>query len=146
MAPGAPGISTVDVVAVQRHFLNVAPLPAGCALAAADVNADMLITTADIIAIQRFILTLSTGTANVGTYQFTPASRTYPGVVSDQTGQNYDALVFGDVVSPFAEQQQPFVREVQTSNNLGDLPGPTGVPQKLSRHAEKARHRKAAGQ
>jgi hypothetical protein len=28
-------------------------------------------------------------------------SRSYPGVVSDQTGQNYDALIFGDVASGF---------------------------------------------
>ena len=68
---------------------------------AADVNGDTLVTTADVIAIQRFVLTLSTGIANTGTYQFNPASRSYPGVVSDQTGQNYDTLVFGDVASGY---------------------------------------------
>ena len=35
--------------------------------------------------------------------QFTPANRTYPGVVGNQTGQNFDTLIFGDVASPFAE-------------------------------------------
>jgi hypothetical protein len=30
-------------------------------------------------------------------------NRTYPGVVTDQTGQDYDALIFGDVASTFAE-------------------------------------------
>ena len=30
LAPGAAGINTVDVVATQRHFLNVTPLPPGC--------------------------------------------------------------------------------------------------------------------
>ena len=59
------------------------------------------INTVDVIAIQRFFLGLPTGIANVGKYQFTPASRTYPGLVSNQTAQNYDALVFGDVVSGF---------------------------------------------
>src|SRR5450432_3100781 len=38
MAPGSAGITTVDVVAVQRHFLGVVLLPAGCRLTAADVN------------------------------------------------------------------------------------------------------------
>ena len=33
--------------------------------------------------------------------QFTPANRTYPGVGSNQTAQNYNALVFGDVASGF---------------------------------------------
>jgi hypothetical protein len=32
-----------------------------------------------------------------------PANRIYPGIVSDQTGQNYDTLIFGDVASPFAD-------------------------------------------
>ena len=68
------------------------------------MNGDSAIDTVDVIAIQRFFLGLSTGIANIGKYQFSPANRTYPGVVSDQTGQNYDTLVFGDVASPFAER------------------------------------------
>ena len=44
------------------------------------------------------------GTANVGKYQFTPASRTYPAVGSNQTAQNYDTLVFGDVAPGFADR------------------------------------------
>ena len=70
---------------------------------AANVNGDSSVNTVDVIAIQRFFLGLSTGIANVGQYQFTPASRTYPGIVGDQTGQNYDTLVFGDVASGFVE-------------------------------------------
>ena len=68
------------------------------------MNGDTLINTSDIIAIQRFALSLTTGIANVGKYQFSPVSRSYPGVVSDQTGQNYDALVFGDVASSFVHR------------------------------------------
>ena len=103
LEPGSPGIGTADVIAIERHLLSIEPLPPGCPLAAADVNGDNLITTADVIAIQRFSLGLSSGIANVGNYQFSPANRTYPGVINDQTGQNYDALVFGDVASPFVE-------------------------------------------
>jgi len=39
--------------------------------------------------------------ANTGKYKFNPLSRTYSGVVTDQTAQNYDALIFGDVASGF---------------------------------------------
>jgi hypothetical protein len=101
--PGSPNINTVDVIAVQRHFLNLGPPLSGCRLAAADVNGDTSVNTVDVIAIQRFFLGLSTGIANTGKYKFTPLNRTYPGLVSNQTGQNYDALVFGDVASPFSE-------------------------------------------
>ena len=104
LAPGSAGINTIDVIATQRHFLNLGTPLSGCRLAAADVNGDTAINTVDVIAIQRFFLGQSTGIANVGKYQFTPASRTYPAVVSDQTGQDYDTLIFGDVAGPFADR------------------------------------------
>jgi hypothetical protein len=90
------------MIAVQRYYVSGTPLT-GCRLTAADVNGDNRVTTVDVIAIQRFFLGLSTGTANVGKYKFTPASRTYPGLTSDQTAQNYDTLIFGDVASHFVE-------------------------------------------
>ncbi len=102
--PGSPNINTVDVIATQRHFLNLGTPLSGCRLVAADVNGDTSINTVDVIAIQRFFLGLSTGIANTGKYQFTPTNRSYLGIVNDQTGQNYDTLVFGDVATPFAER------------------------------------------
>jgi hypothetical protein len=103
LASGSAGINTTDVVAIQRHFLNFAPLPSGCRLTAADVNSDVAVNTVDIVAIQRFFLGQTSGTANVGRYQFTPASRAYNGIATDQSNQNYDALIFGDVTAPFVE-------------------------------------------
>ena len=103
LPPGSAGINTVDVVATQRHFLMIGTPLTGCRLTAADVNGDNAVNTVDVVAIQRYFLILSTGIANVGKYQFTPTSRSYLGIVSDQTGQNYDALVLGDVASPFVE-------------------------------------------
>jgi hypothetical protein len=99
--PGSAGIDTVDVVATQRHFLDIGTPLSGCRLTAADVNGDNAVNTIDVVAIQRFFLGSSTGIANVGQYQFIPASRSYPGIVTDQTAQNYDTLIFGDVASPF---------------------------------------------
>jgi hypothetical protein len=108
LAPGATGINTIDVLATQRHFLSCPAHPdqclSGCALAAADVNGDGMVDTRDITAIQGFALGRLTGIANVGKYRFNPASRTYTGVGSNQTGQNYDALIFGDVASHFADR------------------------------------------
>jgi hypothetical protein len=56
--------------------------------------------------VERFFLGLSTGTVNTGKYKFNPASRSYPGIVSDQTGQNYDTLVFGDVASGYVHRPE----------------------------------------
>jgi hypothetical protein len=103
LTAGSIGIDTIDIVATQRHFLNIAPISPGCRLAAADVNGDATINTIDVVAIQRFFLGQSTGTANVGKYQFSPASRMYQAINSDQADQNYDTLVVGDVAPPFVE-------------------------------------------
>src|SRR5262249_8491816 len=94
------GINTVDVVATQRHFLRIAQL-SGCRLTAADVNGDNVVNTVDTLAIQRFYVGFQTGLANVGRYQFTPVNRTYSGMVNNQTNQNYNALVVGDVAPGF---------------------------------------------
>jgi len=101
--PGSPNINTVDVIATQRHFLNLGTPLSGCRLTAADVNGDTSVNTVDVIAIQRFFLGLSTGIANVGKYKFIPVSRTYAAPLGDTPGQNYDTLVFGDTASTFVE-------------------------------------------
>jgi hypothetical protein len=112
----------VDVIAVQRHFLNVAPLPPGCRLTAANVNGDTAVNTADVIAIQRFSLGLAFGTANVGKYQFTPANRSYTGLTSSQTAQNYDALVFGDVATSFVHRPEGGPSQTAAGDSAGELP------------------------
>jgi hypothetical protein len=70
------------------------------------VNGDTAVNTVDVIAMQRFVLTQSTGIANTGKYQFTPASRSYSPLTTDQTGQNYNALVFGDVATTFVHRPE----------------------------------------
>ena len=125
LTPGAAGINIVDVIATQRHFLNVEPLPPGCRLTAADVNGDTVITVVDVIAIQRFSLGLSTGIADTGKYQFTPGNRSYLGLVIDQTGQNYDTLVLGDVASSFVHRSEgPSKDSAGDSTSAGEVPVP----------------------
>ena len=106
LTPGSAGINTVDVVATQRHFLNLGTPLSGCRLTAADVNGDNTVNTVDAIAIQRFVLIMPNGIANTGKYQFNPVSRSYPGVISNQTAQNYDTLVLGDVASGFVNRPE----------------------------------------
>ncbi len=101
VTPATPTINTVDIVAVQRHFLQFGLLT-GCKLLAADVNADNLVNTVDAIAIRQFFF--GHPSAAVGIYKFIPASRSYPSVTGDQTNQNYDVLIFGDIASPYASR------------------------------------------
>ena len=101
LPPGSVGINTVDVIAIQRHFLNLGTPLSGCRLSAADVNGVGGVDTVDVIATQRFFLGLATGIANVGKYNFSPVNRSYSPLTSNQTGQDYNGLVFGDVASSF---------------------------------------------
>jgi hypothetical protein len=73
-------------------------------LSAADTNGDSNVTTVDVIAVQRFFLGLSTGIANVGKYSFNPANRSYSGITTNQTLQDYNTLVFGDIAAPYADR------------------------------------------
>ena len=106
LTPGSAGINTVDVVAIQRHVLALGTPLTGCKLAAADVNRVGGVNTVDVIAVQRFSVGLSTGIANTGKYQFTPTNRSYTGIVTNQTGQNYDTIVFGDVATGFVHRPE----------------------------------------
>src|SRR5262249_8733808 len=103
LAPGNPAINTVDIAAIQRHVVLIGTPLSGCRLLAADVNGDGHVNTIDIVAVQGFFLFQSTGIANVGKYRFAPANRSYPGVVTDQTGQDYNAFVLGDVAPGFVQ-------------------------------------------
>jgi len=93
---GSGGISTIDVLSAQSQYLGRTTL-SGCRLTAADANGDASVNTLDVVAIQRFFLGLGTGTANVGQWSFSPASRSYANLAADQSAQNYDALVMGDI-------------------------------------------------
>jgi hypothetical protein len=103
--PGSSGINTVDVIGIQRHFLGLGAPLSGCHLTAADASGGNGINTVDVIAVQRFFLGFTSGIGNTGKYQFSPTSRSYVGVTSDLTNQNYDTLILGDVASSFVYRE-----------------------------------------
>ena len=106
VTPGGSGsaINTIDIVAIQRHYLSVTIIPPGCRRSAGDVNGDAFINTIDAVAVQRFYLNVGTGIASTGQYRFNPVNRTYQGISTNQTGQNYDAYILGDVAAPYASR------------------------------------------
>jgi hypothetical protein len=103
--PGSAGINTLDVVAVQKHFLGSALLT-GCRLTAANVIATPAVNTLDVIAVQKFFLGTTLG-GNTGKYFFQPATRTYAPLGSNQAAQDFSELIFGDVAGPFVSPPRP---------------------------------------
>jgi hypothetical protein len=128
LPPGSAGINVVDVIAAQGHYLTVAIIPPGCGRDAGDVNGDGRIDTSDVVAIVRFYLGRPFGYANTGKYKFTPVSRSYPNIATDQTGQDYVALVLGDIVAAYVHRPGvhrpggPSQDAAGDSTNAGELP------------------------
>jgi len=98
------GINNVDVLAIQRHFLALAIIPTGCRLTAADAVINGSVNNQDVIAVQRFFLGFTSGTGSVGQYKFVPANRSYPTIATNQTSQNYEMYVVGDVAASFVNR------------------------------------------
>jgi hypothetical protein len=72
------GVSTFDLVLIQRHILGVQPLGSPYKMIAADVNNSRTITTLDVIQLRRLILAIDTELASNTSWRFIPASYVFP--------------------------------------------------------------------
>lgn len=107
------GVSTFDLVQIQKHILGVQPLTNPYRMIAADVNNSKSISTLDMIQIRKLILNIDTRFANVpswkfvdATYKFAdptnPWSAAFPEVVNvndldAQVRADFVAIKMGDV-------------------------------------------------
>ena len=88
------GVSTADLVAIQRHILNQNLLDSPYKVIAADVNSDESISALDIITLRNVILGLSRRFANNTSWRFVDASQ-----------------IFSDIQNPW-----PFNETIQIDN------------------------------
>lgn len=91
--PATGPINTIDITLMTQVYLGHATLV--CPLAA-DVTRDDQFSTIDIVAVQRFFLGQTTGTASTGSYAFSPASKLFANVIAN-VSQNFQTTLFGDV-------------------------------------------------
>ncbi len=64
------GVSTLDIVFVQRHILGLANLNSVCSLLSADVNSDGQITGIDLVETRKLILGISSSYPNSPNWKF----------------------------------------------------------------------------
>ncbi len=64
------GVSTLDLVLIQRHILGVSKLNTPYKLIAADVTQDDKVSAADLVALRKLILGTSSGLANNKSWRF----------------------------------------------------------------------------
>ncbi|WP_373550153.1 T9SS type A sorting domain-containing protein, partial [Haliscomenobacter sp.] len=87
------GVSTFDLVLIQKHILGVQVLNSPYKMIAADVNNSKSISTLDLIALRKLILNIDTHFANNTSWRFVDASYNFPNV------NNPWSVAFPEVVS-----------------------------------------------
>jgi hypothetical protein len=116
------GVSTIDLIIIQKHVLNVKPLPSPYKMIAADVNNSGNISTLDIVALRKVILGVDQEFPNNKVWRFIPADYEFadpsnPFEAGFPEGLNFNTLardldmVFiavktGDVNSSFMPRNQ----------------------------------------
>ena len=108
------GVSTTDILLIQRHILGIEPLNNPYLLIAADVDNNGRVTASDLVEIRKAILGKSTSFKNNNSWRLidrshvfaTPEEALLPGVpeiieidmlMSDRTGLDFIAVKIGDV-------------------------------------------------
>ncbi len=89
------GIANADATAVAQHivgFITLNPTQ----LLAADVTQNGTITSLDATYIAQYVALIPNPSAT-GTWRFVPSNRSYPNVQSNQTNQDYGAVLLGEV-------------------------------------------------
>jgi hypothetical protein len=72
------GVTTFDLVMIQRHILTVQMLDSPYKMIAADANNSQTITTSDIIMLRRLILSIVDDLPSNTSWRFIPASYNFP--------------------------------------------------------------------
>lgn len=72
------GISTLDLVMIQRHILGIETIKTPFSLIAADINKSNSISSADMVEVRKLILGLIPGFTNNTSWRFIDAAYTFP--------------------------------------------------------------------
>lgn len=124
-------ISSLDASLVARASAGLTALTAN-QIIAADVSNNGTISSTDASLIAR-TASLIANPGIAGTWKFSPASRSYPNLISNQTAQNFDAILMGEVTGnwtppgPRAPAEQSQEQESEETQRLFALNLPTDV-------------------
>jgi len=105
------GVSTLDMLLIQRHILNRKPIEKDCSIIAADVNSDGIITAIDMIEMRKLIL---------GIYSELPNSPSWKFYVSEVISES---LFVDNTDLKFAKSEFPLTNLEITAVKVGDVNG-----------------------
>ncbi len=92
---GANSITSFDAAKIAQHVTAVNPLT-GNQLVVADTSGNGNVTSFDAGLIAKYVVS-SPPFGNTGTWKFNPANRTYASVTSNVNGEDFSALLMGEV-------------------------------------------------
>jgi hypothetical protein len=91
------GIESFDAVLAAQFAVGLISLTPNQQIAA-DGDGDTSVSSFDAVQIARYAVGLPPiGSSIAGTWKFVPASRNYPSLSNDLSGENFDGLLVGDV-------------------------------------------------
>ena len=76
------GVSTLDLVLMQKHILGVSMLDNPYKIIAGDINSDGQLSASDLVELRRLILGLSDGLPNNDSWRFIDATQTFDNALS----------------------------------------------------------------
>ena len=122
-ASSANPIRTADASLIQQYRLGLVTLTPR-QLLAADVDGDTVVRTFDASLIQqyRLLVTPADPTNHTGDWKFIPVNRVYTSIPANLPGQDYDAILLGDVDGDYTALTTPLV--ANGKNQQADLNRP----------------------
>ena len=98
------GLSTFDLLQVQKHILNREILKSPFKMLAADVNNSGSISTSDLILLKRALLGLTTSFEKVPIWQFVPFENGFINISTPLLGLNLNAFMVQNLQSPILDK------------------------------------------
>lgn len=98
------GLSTFDLLQVQKHILNREILKSPFKMLAADVNNSGSISTSDLILLKRALLGLTTSFEKVPIWQFVPFENGFMNIAAPLLGLNLNAFMVQNLQSPILDK------------------------------------------
>jgi hypothetical protein len=98
------GLSTFDLLQVQKHILNREILKSPFKMLAADVNNSGSISTSDLISLKRALLGLTTSFEKVPIWQFVPFENGFINISSPLLGLNLNAFLVQNLQLPILDK------------------------------------------
>ncbi len=127
------GVTTLDIVLIQKHILGLIELDSPYKLIAADVNKSNSISAVDLLQIRKLILGVETEWENSAPWTFVPASHVFADVTAPwnypeeeiinamyvaQNGLDFYGVKMGDVNESVAENFANNQTSARSSNKL----------------------------